>query len=127
MKFYRCELCGNLVEKIKDSGMPMTCCGQEMKELIPCSSDGALEAHVPVCSVNGNKVKVHVGEKEHPMLEEHYIEWIVIETDRGVYRICLKPGCEPRAKFLLADGECVRKVYAYCNIHGLWMAEMPKQ
>lgn len=123
MKFYKCEVCGNFVEMIKESGVLMMCCGQNMTELIPGTSDGAFEKHVPVYSVEGNKVIVKVGAVDHPMVEAHYIEWVAVETDKGAYRICLKPDCAPKAEFTLAEGESVVNVYAYCNLHGLWKAE----
>lgn len=122
MRFFKCDICGNLVEMIKSSGAPMSCCGQNMTELIPGTSDGAADKHVPVYSVDGNKVSVTVGSVEHPMMEAHYIEWIVVETSNGALRKQLKPGEAPKAEFVLADGESVVAVYAYCNLHSLWMA-----
>ena len=122
MKFYVCEHCGNMVEMVKDAGVPVMCCGQKMTELIPGTSDGAVEKHVPVVTIDGNNVSVMVGEVEHPMVEAHFIEWIAIETSTGIQRKSLKPGQEPKAEFVLADGESVINVYAYCNLHGLWKA-----
>lgn len=122
MKFYVCEKCGNFVEMIKASGAPMSCCGQAMTELVPGTSDGAVEKHVPVYKVDGNKVTVTVGSVEHPMIAEHYIEWIAIETEKGVQRKNLKPEEKPCAEFLLTEGDAVVGVYAYCNLHGLWKA-----
>ena len=123
MKFFVCELCGNLVEMVKESGAPMTCCGQKMKELVPGTSDGAVEKHVPVYKVEGNKVTVCVGSVEHPMAPEHYIGWIVVETAKGVQRKNLSAGEKPCAEFVLTEGDSVVAVYAYCNLHGLWKAE----
>lgn len=123
MKFYVCSVCGNFVSMIKESGAPMTCCGQKMKELVPGTSDGAAEKHVPVFKVEGNKVAVTVGSVEHPMAPEHYIEWIAIETAQGAQRKVLNPGDKPCAEFLLTDGDSVVGVYAYCNLHGLWKSE----
>jgi superoxide reductase len=105
---------------IKESGAPMTCCGQKMKELVPGTSDGAAEKHVPVCKVEGNKVIVEVGSVEHPMAPEHYIEWIAIETAKGAQRKVLEPGQKPCAEFILTDDDSVVAAYAYCNLHGLW-------
>ncbi|MCR5292085.1 MAG: desulfoferrodoxin [Eubacterium sp.] len=122
MKFFVCEKCGNLVEMIKESGAPMSCCGQNMTELIAGTSDGAAEKHVPVYTVDGNKVTVTVGSVEHPMLEAHYIEWIVVETAKGAQRKNLNPGDKPVAEFELTDDDSVVAVYAYCNLHGLWKA-----
>ncbi len=120
MKFFVCEVCGNFVEMIKESGAPMSCCGQKMKELIPGTSDGAVEKHVPVCKVDGNKVTVSVGSVEHPMTPEHYIEWIAIETAKGEQRKVLKPEDKPCAEFELSADDSVVAAYAYCNLHGLW-------
>lgn len=122
MKFFKCDICGNIIEMVKESGMPVSCCGQNMTELVPSSTDGALEKHVPVYNVQGTKVTINVGSTAHPMLDAHYIEWIVLETSEGVYRKNLKPGDEPMATFIIGDGERIVGVYEYCNIHGLWKA-----
>ncbi|MCR5587269.1 MAG: desulfoferrodoxin [Lachnospiraceae bacterium] len=123
MKFYVCETCGNFVEMVKESGAPMSCCGKNMTELIPGTSDGAAEKHVPEFKVEGNKVIVNVGSVDHPMIDVHYIEWIAVETVKGVQRKTLKPEEKPCAEFLLTDDDSVVAVYAYCNLHGLWKAE----
>ena len=121
-KFYICKHCGNIVAMVKDAGVPIVCCGERMTELIPGTSDGAAEKHVPVYVVDGNLVNVTVGTVEHPMLENHYIEWISVQTNYGNQRKVLKPGEAPKASFALLDGEKVEAVYAYCNLHGLWKA-----
>lgn len=123
MKFYVCKTCGNFVEMVKDAGVPMVCCGQPMQELIPGTSDGAAEKHVPVYSIDGDKVVVNVGEVAHPMAEVHYIEWIAIETVNGVQRTFLKPGDKPETVFTIPAGDSFVAAYAYCNLHGLWKAE----
>lgn len=120
MKYFRCEHCGNIMELIEESGIPVMCCGQNMTELIPGTSDGAEEKHVPVVAVDGDRVTVMVGAAEHPMVEEHYIQWIAIETINGSQRRKLEYTDEPRAEFKLADGERFVAAYEYCNIHGLW-------
>lgn len=122
LKFLKCEHCGNIVEMIEDKGVPVVCCGQRMTELVAGTSDGAREKHVPVYEVNGNTVLVKVGEVAHPMIPEHYIEWIVLQTKNGVQRRELKPGEKPEAIFALCEGDEVVAVYAYCNLHGLWKA-----
>ncbi|MBR1669151.1 MAG: desulfoferrodoxin FeS4 iron-binding domain-containing protein [Butyrivibrio sp.] len=124
MKFYRCEHCGNIITKLNDSGVPVVCCGEPMKELLPGSSDGAFEKHVPAVTVDGSKVTVVVGEVEHPMMEEHYIQFICLETDKGCMMKSLKPGEKPCAEFVLADGEKAVAAYEYCNLHGLWVKEI---
>ena len=120
MKFYVCEVCGNFVGMVKESGAPMSCCGQKMKELVPGTSDGAVEKHVPVCKVEGNVVTVEVGCVERPMPPEYDIERIAIETKQGAQRKVLEPGQKPCAQFALTDGDSLVAAYAYCNLHGLW-------
>lgn len=122
MKVYICEHCGNMAELIQDKGVPMHCCGQPMTQLIPGTSDGAADKHVPVYTLNGSEVQVVVGSVEHPMVEVHHIEWIAVETANGIYRKFLQPGQPPKASFVLSEGETVQSVYAYCNLHGLWKA-----
>lgn len=121
-KFYICEHCGNIIAKVKDTGVPVMCCGQKMTEIVPGTTDAAVEKHVPVYEVSGNLVTVRVGAAEHPMLPEHYIEWISLQTRQGNQRKCLRPGDKPEAQFALCEGDEVEAVYAYCNLHSLWKA-----
>lgn len=121
-KFYICQTCGNIIESVKDSGVPVACCGQNMKELIPGTTDAAVEKHVPAYQVEGNLVTVNVGSVDHPMLPEHYIEWVSIQTKQGSQRKALNPGDAPKVTFALCDGDEVEAVYAYCNLHSLWKA-----
>lgn len=120
MKFYICETCGNMIAMLKRSGADVMCCGKKMTELVPGTTDAAAEKHVPVFEVRDNKVFVTVGSVEHPMLDEHFIEWIAVQTDLGNQRKELKPGEKPQACFALCEGEKVEAVYAYCNLHSLW-------
>ena len=122
MKFYVCKHCGNIVAMVKSSGAPISCCGEKMSELVPGTTDAAVEKHVPVFEIVDNKVIVTVGSVEHPMLDEHYIEWIAVQTTSGNQRKALKPGEPPKACFALCEGEEVEAVYAYCNLHKLWKA-----
>ena len=122
MKFYRCDHCGNIISFVHASGVPVMCCGQKMTELVPGTSDGAAEKHVPAVTVEGGLVSVQVGSVEHPMLEEHHIEFIAIETSRGSQIKYLKPGEKPCAQFVLAQVEELVATYEYCNLHGLWKA-----
>lgn len=122
LKFYRCEHCGNIIAMIKDAGVPVICCGQKMTEIIPGTTDAAVEKHIPVYQVEGNLVKVRVGSAEHPMLPEHYIEWVCLQTKQGSQRKLLHPGEKPEACFALCEGDEVEAVYAYCNLHSLWKA-----
>lgn len=124
MKFYVCKHCKNLVTLLHESGVPMMCCGEKMTELVPGTSDGAFEKHVPAVSVDGSVVTVKVGEVEHPMLENHYIQWIVLETKSGAQIHYLKPGEKPEAVFALTEGDEAVAAYEYCNLHGLWKKEL---
>ena len=123
MTFYSCEHCGNIIAHIHDSGVRCQCCGEEMKPLIPNTTDAAGEKHVPVVQVNGQTVTVTVGSVEHPMLEAHYIPWILLETKEGRQRKALKPGDRPTAAFELTEGDEVVAAYEYCNLYGLWKSE----
>jgi superoxide reductase len=120
LKFYRCNHCGNIVAVVKSSGVPVMCCGEKMTEIIPGTTDAAVEKHVPVYEVKDNIVTVSVGSVAHPMVEEHYIEWVALQTKFGNQRKALNPDDEPKACFALCEGDEVVAVYAYCNLHGLW-------
>lgn len=123
MKFYKCSVCGSIITKVKDSSVPVFCCGKPMEELVPGSVDASAEKHVPVYTVDSNKVFVMVGEAEHPMQPEHFIEWIAIETTAGSQIKYLKPGENPAAGFCMGRDDKLIAVYAYCNLHGLWVKE----
>ena len=120
MDFFKCQCCKNMVTYLHKDKCDVMCCGKPMLKFEPNTTDGAKEKHVPVVEVNGNKVKVMVGEVAHPMLDVHYIEWIMIETKNGFQRKMLNPGEEPVAEFALLDGDKVVAAYEYCNLHGLW-------
>lgn len=122
-KFYVCPVCGQVVEKVTDKGIPVVCCGKPMEELKANTTDASQEKHVPVVTVDGNKVNVTVGSVAHPMEAEHYIEWIYVQTENGGLRKTLKPGDAPEAEFCLGGDKAVA-VYAYCNLHGLWKADI---
>lgn len=122
-KFYVCKKCGNLVGMIHASGAPLTCCGEEMTELVANSSDGAMEKHVPVFEIKDGLVYVTIGSTLHPMLEEHHIAWVYIKTNKGGHRKELVIGEEPKVTFALTEDEELEEVYEYCNLHGLWVAK----
>ncbi|MBQ9710364.1 MAG: desulfoferrodoxin [Clostridia bacterium] len=122
-KFFICEHCGNLIGMIHDAGVPMMCCGQKMTKLVPGTVDASHEKHVPAVKVEGNTVIVEVGAVEHPMIEEHKIEWVYLHTDKGGQRKCLEVGKKPVVTFALFDEKPIA-VYAYCNLHGLWKTEL---
>ena len=120
MQVYKCKKCGSLVTEIINGGF----CGGNMDEVVANTTDAALEKHVPVVEVSGNKVVAKVGEVEHPMLEEHFIMSIILETKQGYQVKKLIAGAKPVAEFLLADGDEAVAVYEYCNLHGLWKKEL---
>ena len=122
-KFYVCEHCGNMVGMIHNAGVPMMCCGQKMTQLVPGVVEASHEKHIPVAKVEGNVVKVEIGSVAHPMAEEHHIAWVYLQTDKGGQRKNLEVGKEPAVTFALADEKAVA-VYAYCNLHGLWKANI---
>ena len=121
-KFFVCEHCGNIIAMVKPSGVPIVCCGKIMKELIPGTTDAAAEKHVPAYTVEGNVVKVQVGEVAHPMIPEHFIEWVSLQTKHGNQRKALVLGSAPEVSFMVEADDEVEAVYAYCNLHGLWKA-----
>lgn len=123
MKIYRCPVCGNITVKLSDGKVPLFCCGSQMELLKANTSDGALEKHVPHVVVENDRVEVVVGEVAHPMIEQHYIEWILLETEKGFQIKYLQPQQEPKHSFSLIDDKLVA-VYEYCNLHGLWKKEM---
>ena len=122
-KIYVCEHCGNMVGMINDSGVPLVCCGHKMTQIIPGVVEASREKHIPVATVEGNTVKVTVGAIEHPMAEEHHINWVDLLTDKGGQKKNLEVGKEPTISFALVDEKPIA-VYAYCNLHGLWKAEI---
>ena len=124
IKFYECQVCGNVIYKIVDSGMIPRCCGRQMEELVPGVEGGSKEHHVPVCKVEGNKVHVCIGSEAHPMEEKHHISWIALKTTKGAQLKTLEVDDKPEACFMLEDGEKPEEVYAYCTVHKLWKGEI---
>ncbi|MDO5726209.1 MAG: desulfoferrodoxin [Tissierellia bacterium] len=121
LKFYYCDICGNIVIKLADGQGELVCCGEPMVVLQADDTDAALEKHVPFVEVDGNKVKVVIGEVEHPMTEKHFIEFITLVQGDKIQTVRLSPEDEPKAEFLIDEGPFV--VYEHCNIHGLWKKE----
>ena len=122
MKLYVCPICGNVVEKIVDKGVPVVCCGKPMVELTANTTDGALEKHVPVLSIDGDKLHVKVGEVSHPMTDGHLITTIIAVFNSQVLRVDLTSAYQPEAVFAIGDYKGTIEVYEYCNLHGLWKA-----
>lgn len=123
-KLYKCNHCGNIVGKVINGGGTLVCCKEDMEELVPKTADLATEKHVPVVECVGNLVNVTVGSTLHPMTEEHYIQFVILETDLGYQRKPLKAGGAPAATFAIQDGEKVIAAYEYCNLHGFWVNEL---
>ena len=122
VKFYRCNHCGLIVAVVKEGACAPVCCGEKMELLEAGSVDAAAEKHVPVATVEGDEITVRVGEVAHPMLDVHYIEWIAYADGTKIGIKYLQPGEEPVRTF--AKGEAAGTVYAYCNLHGLWKADL---
>ena len=122
-KFYICPHCGNLVEMVNDAGVNPVCCGQKMAALVPNTVEASGEKHIPAVTIQDGIVTVNVGSVDHPMEEVHYIEWVYAKTEKGGQRKFLKSGETPYVTFHLGDDKAVA-VYAYCNLHGLWKAEV---
>ena len=120
LQVYRCNLCGNMVEVIRAAGGTLVCCGQDMEHLSENTVDAALEKHVPVIEKVDGGFKVTVGSVAHPMVDNHYIEWIEAIVDGIAYRQFLNPGDAPEAFFPI-DGETIT-AREFCNLHGVWKA-----
>ena len=124
LKFLKCERCGNIVEVLKDSGVPIVCCGQNMTELIPGTSDGAHEKHVPVITrLCKGTYRVTIGAEPHPVEAAHHIDFIYLKTERGGQLRYLGPLRPAQADFIDCNDPIVG-VYAHCNLHGLWYADV---
>ena len=120
-KFYKCNVCNMIVDKIVENGASIKCCGEEMQELVPNSVDAAQEKHVPVYEKVEDEIVVRVGEVEHPMTKEHYIMWIAQVKNNRITKVELYPEQGTETRFPYIPGS---KIYAYCNLHGLWVNEV---
>ncbi|MCL2531660.1 MAG: desulfoferrodoxin [Oscillospiraceae bacterium] len=130
-KFFLCKHCNNLMHLINASGVPVVCCGETMAELIANTVDAAVEKHLPmvkaaqqcVCGCTcGSALAIEVGSVHHPMLAEHYIDFLYVQTENGGKLHRLSVGGEPTATICCCDGKPVA-VYAYCNLHGMWKTD----
>ncbi len=122
-EFYYCEKCKSIVTNINGVDTPKICCDKPMKKLVAGSVEASQEKHIPVCEMVNDTLKVSVGSIYHPMEEKHYIEWILVKTDKGEHIKYLEPNTEPVTTFCIND-EKVQEVYAYCNLHGLWKVQL---
>jgi superoxide reductase len=121
-QIYKCEICGNIIEVLHEGVGELVCCGQPMKLMVAQTKDAAVEKHVPYIENTSEGILVKVGQnQDHPMADEHYIEWIELIADGESYRKFLKPGDKPQALFCIT----AKSVQAreYCNIHGLWKSK----
>ena len=125
MKLLKCPICGNVVEMVEDHGVPLMCCGKPMVEVKAGEVDAAVEKHVPVVKVEGDYLVATVGEVLHPMTPEHLISHIWVEfSDGSAMKVTLTPEDKPEARFNIAGKKGKATVYEYCNLHGLWKAEV---
>jgi len=118
-KIYKCNVCGNIVELIHESGGELICCGKPMGLVESKEKEEGNEKHLPIIVKADSGVIINIGEVDHPMEDKHYIEWIEVVTEVGVYRKCLKPNEKPNASFCIREDQII-SVREYCNVHGLW-------
>jgi len=122
-KFFKCDLCGNLAVPVIFSGAVPVCCGQTMTELIPNTVEASAEKHIPSVTSSVNGIEVKVGSVPHPMEEGHHIGFVYVQTEQGGQRKGLQVGAEPKCAFSFTDDKPIA-VFAYCNLHGIWKAEL---
>ena len=122
-KIFYCKHCGNIFVHLKSSGAKVVCCGEPMAELVANTTEASVEKHIPVVTVEDEKIHVTVGSEEHPMIEKHYIEWIMVVTEKGFQVKHLNWNDKPKACFFVCKCDKLLGVYAYCNLHGLWLAK----
>ena len=114
----------SIVMLINGAGSEITCGGKPMNFLTANTTDAAQEKHVPQVTVEGKKISVKVGSVEHPMTEAHLIQWIYLQTRRGGQYVHLSATDKPEAEFIVADGDEPIAAYEFCNLHGLWKADI---
>lgn len=117
---YKCETCGNILEIVHGGDNFSDCCSQKMTLQEPKKGPEGAEKHIPVVEIVGEKLFVKVGSIQHPMLPEHYIEWIELICGNRSYRKFLLPGQTPEVIFEIGELKAPFLVSIYCNIHGLW-------
>ena len=123
-RIFACKECNAVAMLIQGGNEELTCGGKPMEALTANTTDAAKEKHVPVATVEGNRVSVKVGSAAHPMTETHLIQWIYLQTKRGGQYRYLSHTDAPEAGFIVADGDSPVAVYGYCNLHGLWKADI---
>ena len=117
---YKCEKCGNIVQVLHGEKPPVTCCGKPMDRLVENTIDAAVEKHVPVVENIEGGYLVKVGSVDHPMTNDHHIQWIELSSDNDAFvqRQILTPSDSPQASFKTDAAKVMAR--AYCNLHGLW-------
>lgn len=123
-KFFTCDQGRVLIEEMRGEKDGFACDGVELRELVPNTTEGAHEKHLPVVELEGDRITIKVGSVFHPMTEEHSIEWVYLKTQKGSQRVDLTPNGKPEAEFRLAKGDKPVAAYAYCNQHGFWKTEI---
>lgn len=122
-EFFICEHCGNLISLMEDKGVSITCCGQKMTKLEPNTVDAAVEKHLPVATLSEGVLSVEIGSVIHPMTPEHHIKWIFVCCESHGQRKVFDPTDEPKFDFFVGEEKSF-EIFAYCNLHGLWKAEI---
>lgn len=123
--FYKCSICGNVIDIIENSGHKIMCCGKPMEMIEPNTVEASKEKHLPSAMIDGDNITVRVGTVEHPMLDEHYIKWISVMSANRVQRVSLYPHQKPEAVFIVPEQGDV-SIFEYCNLHGLWKITIKK-
>lgn len=126
MKLYRCNICGNIVVKIVNGGGKLVCCNEPMEELVPKTQDMGTEKHLPVATMEDGKLNIKVGSIEHPMEENHFIEFIAIYYNNKYQIKKLNYTDKPECTFIIEEDVSEIEIYEYCNIHGLWKTVINK-
>lgn len=121
INFYKCLICGNIIEVIDGDINNITCCSKPMEKLIANSVDASFEKHVPSYEKVEDEIVVKVGEVEHPMEKDHYIMWIALVSDNRITRVKLYPEQETTTRLPYIPNSTI---YAYCNKHGLWKKDV---
>ena len=101
MNIYKCDVCKTVYEVIDpvDAQREIVCCGKPARLLKAGDTDAATEKHVPVVSVEGDKLIINVGSVEHPMTPEHWITSIWAEfADGSIERSGLTPNNKPHTE-----------------------------
>ncbi len=120
-RIYKCPVCGNVIVKLVDSGVDPVCCGQPMKLMEPKVTEEYNEKHLPVvCRTDDGMLQVRVGQVAHPMTAEHHIAFILAETQCGM-QVCRPKNGQPAEAVFNDCQQEIKAVYAYCNLHGLWV------